>query len=229
MAGAVCCGGEKNGLFTGIVQEQGRVAEVVRKGGSLRLRIECARVREQAAPGDSVSVNGVCLTVDHLGAGAVTMDVGEETFARTTLSDLRPGQLLNLEPALRVGDPLGGHIVSGHVDAVSRVRSMAAQATQTVARFELPEGLKPLVAPKGSITVDGVSLTVGETGATWFSVFLIPHTLANTTLETLAPGRRVNLEADVLARYVVNALKHSGGGAGGDLNALLKEYGYMKS
>lgn len=215
-------------MFTGIIQELGEVASLGRRGGSMRMEISCAKVLEGARPGDSIAVNGVCLTADDLRPGRVAMDVGEETFRRTTLGALRPGARVNLEPALRLGQPLGGHIVSGHVDATAAVRSVAPETTQTVVSFELPEALRPLVAPKGSIAIDGVSLTVGAVSAAAFSVYLIPHTVAHTTLLDRRPGDRVNLEADVLARYVHNSLAAMGhaGAKKPSLIDKLKQYEY---
>lgn len=216
-------------LFTGIVQEVGRVASVTRKSASMRLKIECARVRKDAGLGDSISVNGACLTVSELGAGWVEMDVGEETFTRTTLGALKSGASINLEAALRVGQSVGGHIVTGHIDATALVRSVTKQATQTVMNVELPPSLRPLVASKGSVAVDGISLTVGQVHDAWFSLYLIPHTLKNTTLLDRKPGHAVNLEADILARYVYNALCASENKSDTGLYDLLQKFGYTKS
>jgi riboflavin synthase len=212
-------------MFTGIIQETGRIAGMKRKGASMRLGIACRTVLEGAELGDSIAVNGVCLTADALTNESVEMDVGEETFRRTTLGALKIGDAVNLEPALRLGQPLGGHIVSGHVDATAAVKSVVKETTQIVMSIELPEALRPLVAEKGSIAVDGVSLTVGKVEHGVFSLYLIPHTVARTTLLHRAPGSLVNLEADVLARYVANALAAQGGGKG-NLSDLLVEFGY---
>jgi riboflavin synthase len=212
-------------MFTGIIQETGRIAGMNRKGASMRLGIACRAVLEGAELGDSIAVNGVCLTADALTNESVEMDVGEETFRRTTLGALKIGDAVNLEPALRLGQPLGGHIVSGHVDATAAVKSVVKETTQIVMSIELPEALRPLVAEKGSIAVDGVSLTVGKVERGSFSLYLIPHTVARTTLLHRAPGSLVNLEADVLARYVANALAAQGGGKS-NLSDLLVEFGY---
>jgi riboflavin synthase len=216
-------------LFTGIVQEIGTVDAVIRHGDSVRLRLRSGAVRDTAQPGDSISVSGVCLTVAELGAGCFTMDVGEETFRRTTLGGLRSGAAVNLEPALRLSDRLGGHIVTGHVDAIAAVRSVARETTQVIMHIELPPPLRPLVAPKGSITVDGISLTVGEVRGDQFSLFLIPHTVANTTLQNSRPGDKVNIEADVLARYVFNMLKQDGNAKGHSLFDLLQAFDYIQT
>lgn len=213
-------------MFTGIVLELGKIEAVTARGGSMRLRISSKSVRDDAVEGDSVSVNGVCLTVNALGANWFEMDVGEETYRRTTLSSLGHGAEVNLEPALKIGSRLGGHIVSGHVDAVAAVRSVNRRTTQIDMTFELPADMRQLVARKGSIAIDGVSLTVGDADESSFSVYLIPHTVENTTLKNLRAGGGVNLEADVLARYVCNALKHKDGG--GKLENLLKDFGYIK-
>ena len=216
-------------MFTGIIQELGSVAGLQRKGASMRLTIACESVLKDAALGDSIAVNGVCLTADAFGDGTVTMDGGEETFRRTSLGTLKHGSAVNLEPALRLGQPLGGHIVAGHVDAVAHVKSVVKETTQVVMAVDLPESLRPLVAEKGSITVDGVSLTVGAVRPDRFLLYLIPHTVSRTTLLNRKPGQAVNLEADVLARYVVNALRMSGADEGGkSLADLIVQFGYGK-
>ena len=216
-------------MFTGIIQEVGRIAGIRRKGESLRLTVACDTVLKDAAPGDSIAVNGVCLTADEFGAGVVCMDVGEETFRRTTLGSLKTGRRVNLEPALRLGQHLGGHIVSGHVDTVAAVKSVVRETTQIAMCIELPEALRPLVAEKGSIAVDGVSLTVGAVQTGCFFLYLIPHTVARTTLLDHKPGSLVNLEADVLARYVVNALNVAGqSGDKKNLADLIVQFGYGK-
>ena len=216
-------------MFTGIILEKGRIAGMRRKGASMRLTIACEAVLEGAALGDSIAVNGVCLTADAFGDGTVDMDVGEETFRRTTLGGLHIGHTVNMEPALRLGQPLGGHIVAGHVDATAAVKSVVRETTQIVMTMNLPADLRPLVAEKGSITVDGVSLTVGAVTPHSFSLYLIPHTVARTTLLDRRPGSLVNLEADGLARYVVNALNVQGSGKNNNLADLLVEFGYSQS
>ena len=189
-------------MFTGIIQRTGRVA--ARSGSMLRIT-----ARLSARAGDSVAVNGTCLTVTPpVRRGTLSFDVSAETWERTSLGLLRPGDLVNLEPALRAGDALGGHIVSGHVDADAKVLALESQPGGFARlRVELPKALKGLVAVKGSVAVDGISLTVTKVAPGWFEAALVPHTLKNTNLKGARAGRRVNLEADLIARYVRAALE----------------------
>jgi riboflavin synthase len=194
-------------MFTGIVQDIGRIERHESRGGDLRLSIRCNHLdASRLIPGDSIAVQGCCLTVVELFAPSFAVDVSRETLALTTLGELGRGARVNLEPALRAGDPLGGHLVSGHVDGVAQVLSMSGDARSQRLVFGVPEHLGRFLAPKGSVTVDGVSLTVNEVGDANFGVNLIPHTQAVTTLGTLAVGTRVNLEVDQLARYLARLL-----------------------
>ncbi len=193
-------------MFTGIIRERGRVAAVERGGEGVRLQLEAPRTAGQVAVGDSVSVNGVCLTATVVDDGALSFDAVPETIRRSSLGRLEPGDEVNLEPALRVGDPLGGHYVQGHVDGVGRVRSVASGGEDVRVWVDaVPELLRYLVE-KGSVTVEGVALTVTEVDEGGFAVALVPHTLAETTLASLAAGDPVNLEVDVLAKYVERLL-----------------------
>jgi riboflavin synthase len=192
-------------VFTGIVQELGRVAEVARDGDGLRLRIEAALAAELAA-GDSVAVSGVCLTAVEPDRTAFTADLSAETVARSSLGALARGDSVNLELPLRPSDRLGGHIVQGHVDGVGKVESATDQGSARDVRFSAPPGLLRYIVEKGSVTVDGVSLTVTAVDDGGFSVALIPETLARTTLGTGSPGRPVNLEVDVIAKHVEKLL-----------------------
>jgi riboflavin synthase len=185
-------------VFTGIVREVGTVAAF---DGS-RLVVTAPETEADVAVGDSVSVAGVCLTVVPGDEGGVAFDVVPETLSRTALGDLQAGDSVNLEPSLRVGDPLGGHVVQGHVDAVGRVRSITPEGESRRVWFEAPEAIVRYCLEKGSIAVDGVSLTVAALDDDGFEVALIPHTLTVTTLGGLGPGDEVNLEADVLAKVV---------------------------
>jgi riboflavin synthase alpha subunit len=189
-------------MFTGLIRATGRLLRAEPFGGGRRLSVDLAGLEAMPATGASVAVNGVCLTVTRATGTAARFDAVEETISRTTLADAVPGALLNLEPALRLGEPLDGHLVQGHVDAVAEVLETRALAASRVLRLRLPRQIAPLVAPKGSVTIDGVSLTVTEVRDADFSVSVIPHTAAVTTLGALAPGARVNLEADLLARYL---------------------------
>lgn len=185
-------------MFTGIVREVGTVAAF---DGS-RLVVAAPETAPDAAVGDSVSVAGVCLTVVAQEEGRLAFDVVPETLSRTGLSSLDPGDELNLEPSLRVGDRLGGHVVQGHVDAVGRVRSVTPEGDGRRVWVDAPESVLGYCIEKGSIAVDGVSLTVAAFDDDGFEVALIPHTLAVTTLGRLESGDEVNLEADVLAKVV---------------------------
>jgi riboflavin synthase len=190
-------------VFTGIVQDIGRIVSRTPRGGDVRLRIAVGRLPLAGVrAGDSIAVSGVCLTVLDIDAGAFSADVSNETLSLTTLGELEDGSTVNLEPSLRAGDPLGGHLVSGHVDGIGRLVSLAQDARSWRMRFETPPALARYVARKGSIAIDGVSLTVNEVEGCEFGVNIIPHTFEVTTLGSVVPGRRVNLEIDPIARYV---------------------------
>lgn len=194
-------------MFTGIVEERGQVASVTDLGDAARLAIHGPLVASDARPGDSISVNGVCLTVVDVADGAFTADVMQETMRRSSLGSAVVGASVNLERAARVDSRLGGHIVQGHVDGTATVRSIAPAEHWTDMAFDLDPGLSRYIVEKGSITVDGVSLTVVSVDETSFAVSLIPTTLEATTLGTRRPGDRVNIEVDVLAKYVERLLQ----------------------
>ncbi len=189
-------------MFTGIVRELGVVVEVDEAAGGRRLVVRAPETVARATAGDSIAVNGCCLTVTSVAADAVSFDAVPETIARTTLGDLRPEHRVNIEPALRAGDELSGHYVQGHVDGVGRVQSMESEGEGMRVFVAAPEAVLRYCVEKGSVTVDGVSLTVAELAEDAFAVALVPHTLVATTLSDLQPGQAVNLEADVLAKYV---------------------------
>jgi riboflavin synthase len=190
-------------MFTGIIVSTGRVASLVERGGDLELGIDAAALDlKRVAVGDSVSVQGACLTVTRKEGTQFFADVSRETMAKTTLGRLSPGSRVNLEPSLRVGDALGGHLVSGHVDAVGSLRALGQDARSWRLEFELPMSLMRFVAPKGSICLDGVSLTVNKVEGGRFDVNIIPHTMNVTTLGELGVGDGVNVEIDVIARYL---------------------------
>jgi riboflavin synthase len=194
-------------MFTGIVQEIGELRRIEARAGAggasdQRVEIVTTLARERLELGASVSVDGVCLTVAGHGTGSFFADVSGETLAVTTLGAKRVGARVNLEPALRAGDSLGGHWVSGHVDGIAEVLSTAHDARSLRVEIAAPPALARYIARKGSVTLDGVSLTVNDVAGTTFGINLIPHTLEATTLGSLAPGARLNLEIDLLARYV---------------------------
>jgi riboflavin synthase len=190
-------------VFTGIVQDVGRVLSRELRGGDVRLTIGYGQLDFSGTRvGDSLCVQGCCLTAVELEGKTFTADVSRETLALTTLGDLVPGAPVNLEPALRAGDPLGGHLVSGHVDGVARLTTVQAEARSVRLTIEAPARLARYLAPKGSVAIDGVSLTINSVERAIFGVNIIPHTQSVTTLGQLVVGARVNLEVDQLARYI---------------------------
>jgi riboflavin synthase len=194
-------------MFTGIVEELGHVRAIVPRTGGARIAIEATKVLDDAEVGASISVNGCCLTVVARGESYWEADVVVETLRRTNLGALSPGDPVNLERPVRLADRLGGHVVQGHVDAVATIGARDRQSDGSVlVRFSAPADLLRYVVHKGSITVDGISLTVAALHDDGFSVAVIPHTLEVTTLGTKAVGGTVNLEADVLAKYVERLL-----------------------
>jgi riboflavin synthase len=194
-------------MFTGIVEELGRVRSIIPNAGGARIAIDAAAVLDDATIGASIAVNGCCLTVVELGDGHWAADAVVETLARTNLGDLAPGDPVNLERPVRLADRLGGHLVQGHVDAAGTVRAREPQPdTSELFRFDSPDEVLRYVVHKGSITVDGISLTVAAVHDDGFQVAVIPHTLAVTTLGARVPGARVNLEVDLIAKYVERLL-----------------------
>jgi len=194
-------------LFTGIVQDLGTIVEREERGGDLRLVIAFEELDEaRVGLGDSICVQGCCLTVSARAGSTFAADLSRETLALTTLGSLAAGARVNLEPALRAGDALGGHLVSGHVDGIARVTSVESDARSRRLTIAVPSELARYLARKGSVTVDGVSLTVNEVAGASFGVNIIPHTQAVTTLGALTAGAAVNLEVDQLARYVERLL-----------------------
>jgi riboflavin synthase len=193
-------------VFTGIVREVGIVVSVDEAKGGRDLVVRAPETAAQAAGGDSVSIDGCCLTATALDGDAISFQAVPETIARSTLGALEPGATVNVELAVRAGEPLGGHYVQGHVDAVGRVRSAEVEGEGERVVVEAPADVLRYCVEKGSVTVDGVSLTVAEVADDAFAVILVPHTLRATTLSELEPGRPVNLEADVVAKYVEKLL-----------------------
>ena len=194
-------------MFTGIVEEMGAVLGLGRAGQVARLEVGAAVTREGADTGGSIAVNGVCLTIAERRPAGFVFELGPETLARTTLGGLAPGDPVNLERPLRFGGALGGHLVLGHVDGVGTVEEVTRVESTTRVRIAVPgPELEPLLIPQGSVAVDGVSLTVAALGARSFEVMLIPHTRAVTTLGRLRPGQTVNIEADVIGKYLVRSL-----------------------
>ena len=198
-------------MFTGIVEEVGTVREVTRKGDVTRLVVAAAVTSEGSGLGASVAVNGVCLTVVARGTGELVFELGPETLARSALGSLAQGGRVNLERPLRFGGALGGHLVLGHVDGRGTVEAVTRVESTARVRISLEDRtLAPLLIPQGSVTVDGVSLTVAALAGTTFEVMLIPHTLAATTLDDLAAGQAVNIETDVIGKYLQRSLALKG-------------------
>jgi len=212
-------------MFTGLVSDMGVVERLDPRAGGARITIRPARLPvDELEPGESVACNGACLTIVERGGGRIAFDAVPETLARTTLGGWRQGTRVNLELALRLSDRLGGHLVQGHVDAVGQVLARVAEGQGARLTVSLPASLAPLVAEKGSIAVDGVSLTVARAGRDRFEVALIPETLARTVLGAAAPGTPVNLEADLVARHVARMREF--GGTAGISEGSLKDWGY---
>ncbi len=212
-------------MFTGLVKATGVVEELRRTSLGARLVVSLGRLADGAAVGDSISVSGACLTVAGLTGERAAFDVVEETLGKTTLGDLRPGARVNLEAALRAGDALGGHFVTGHVDGVGTLRSRTPVGDGAECAFAAERDVLADIVMKGSVAVDGVSLTVAALEEGAFRVALVPHTLKETTLADLAPGARVNVETDMLVKAVRRII--SGGRAGGGLSEqFLREHGF---
>ena len=194
-------------MFTGLIREVGRVAAVDGGAEGVRLTIDAPETARGARLGDSIALSGVCLTVVDCSDGRLAFDAVPETLARSSLQTLEPGSRVNVEPALRAGEPLGGHYVQGHVDGVGSVRSVEPEGDGKRIWVDAPVDLLRYVVEKGSVAVEGTSLTVADLDDAGFAIALIPHTLSQTTLGALGAGDRVNLEVDVLAKYVEKLLR----------------------
>jgi riboflavin synthase len=213
-------------MFTGLISDTAAVERVTPRQGGARLTLRPRTLDvDTLALGESIACSGCCLTVAERGGGLVSFDAVPETIARTTLGSWRPGTLVNLERALALGDRLGGHLVAGHVDAVGEVVARVPEGQGVRLTVSLPAALAPLVAEKGSVAVDGVSLTVARALRDRFELALIPETLTRTTLGAAAPGTRVNLEADVVARHVARLVELGAAPGGLDPGGLAR-WGY---
>lgn len=218
-------------MFTGIILAVGSIAAIQPKGGDCRLKIHTGKLPlVDAALGDSIAVNGVCLTAVELGSEYFSADVSNETLSRTTLNSARPGTPVNLELALTPSTRLGGHIVSGHVDGIGQVVEKKADGRSIRFKFKAPDNLAKYIAEKGSICIDGISLTVNSVDGAYFSVNIVPHTLQETTLGNTDVGCEVNLEVDLLARYLERLMKGDVAAQcqGGVTEALLQNAGFIK-
>lgn len=221
-------------MFTGLIQAVGQVAAVEDRGGDRRFRLRTGKLDlADVQLGDSIAVNGVCLTAVELPGDGFVADVSGETLARTTLAALKAGTRVNLEKALTPTTRLGGHLVSGHVDGIGRIVSRSPDARSVKFRVEAPAALARYIAEKGSICCDGVSLTVNAVDGAVFDLNIVPHTIAETNIGDWAPGSRINLEVDIIARYLERLLlgeraaqgSHDGGGI---TLAKLAEHGFLK-
>ena len=201
-------------MFTGIVKAVAPVVSVTRTATGLRLAIDLGDLARHAARGDSISINGSCLTVAEQAGTVCEFDAVAETLSRTTLGDLRPGRRVNIEPSLSVGDAFGGHFVLGHVDGVGTVRDPVRSGDGAVLRVSAEPALTQQMVPKGSVAVDGISLTLVDVGRDEFRCAVIPTTLEDTTLGSAQPGGKVNIETDVLAKLVAKYLGHAGASSG---------------
>jgi riboflavin synthase len=212
-------------MFTGIIQTVGRLARIEPRGGDVRLAIDTADLDlADVQLGDSIAVSGVCLTVIALDARGFSADVSNETLSLTTLGKLKPGEPVNLEKALRLADRLGGHLVSGHVDGLGKVVSITPDGRSQRWTFEVPPALARYIAAKGSVCIDGTSLTVNEVAGPRFGVNLIPHTVEHTAFHARRVGDAVNIEVDVIARYVERLI---GSGQAPQLDeAFLRQHGF---
>jgi riboflavin synthase len=199
-------------VFTGLVESLAAVAEIIAEPPGVRLVIREPRIAKEAAIGASIALNGCCLTVVAVDGERLAFQAGEETLSRTNLGELQPGSMVNLERSLKLGDEIGGHLVTGHIDGVGTVDRRIDDADWCTMWFRFPSVLAGQIASKGSIAVDGVSLTLVDVEDNRFSVALIPHSLTVTTLGRRQIGDRVNLETDVLAKYVERQLRASDGG-----------------
>jgi len=211
-------------MFTGIIQDRGTIRKFARKGEDARIEVETQMPLDDVKIGDSISVSGACLTATSLGKKSITFDVSAESLSKTTLGALKTGDRVNLEKALRMSDFLGGHLVLGHVDGVGRIAEKTARAGSIVFGIALETGLAKYVAAKGSIAVDGISLTVNSCEGGRFYVNIIPHTAEKTTLVDKMAGDSVNIETDILGKYVEKLL-HPDKGVNLDF---LREHGFLK-
>ena len=194
-------------MFTGIIEELGEIVAIKTSAGSGKVIIRTSSVANGTKIGDSISVNGACLTVSEINKNNLTMDILRETLDKTTLSSSAVGNKVNLERSLQPSSRLGGHFVFGHVDCRGRVEEVKRIGRDWLFRISVEENLMPLIAPKGSIAIDGISLTVAEVDKTYFTVYIIPHTFEETTMQFRKQGSEVNVEADMLARYVYRIIE----------------------
>lgn len=216
-------------MFTGLIEDLGKVREIAQSADSYRLTVATNLPAAELTLGESIAVNGVCLTVVQFGHGYFSADVSPETLKRSSLAGLKSGSRVNLERALRLSDRLGGHLVSGHVDSVATLVSRQSQGNAVRLEFALDAAFMRYLAEKGSICIDGISLTVNDLTPAGFSVMIIPHTLAETTLQFCQPGVTVNIETDLISKYIERLLNKDSAPAAKDPLSLefLAKHGFM--
>lgn len=218
-------------MFTGLIQDVGRIQAVGKAGEFVHLTIRTDLPLEEFQIGESVSINGICLTVVGRGRSAFQVEVSHETLRRTNLDTARPGDRVNLERALRLSDRLGGHLVTGHIDGVGRIQRKDKGPRHLDLEIQVSPSVGHYLVDKGSVAVDGISLTVNRCGTNWFGLTLIPHTIQETTLGEKREGDRVNVECDILGKYVEKFLRGNrspeGDAANGITEDLLKEHGFL--
>jgi riboflavin synthase len=219
-------------MFTGIIEEVGKVKEFERIGKEARITVSCRFIWEEIAIGDSVAVNGVCLTAVEKGGGAFTADISQESLERSSLGGSKRGMAVNLERALSLGSRLGGHMVQGHVDGIGKVKTVREAGKGRVYAFSVPPQIEEYLVEKGSIAIDGISLTISAVREGEFSVAAIPHTVEETNLKGVKTGDAVNLEVDIIAKYVRRYMERGlpgadSAGGSGSLSEKLVEGGFM--
>ncbi|HEY3297306.1 MAG TPA: riboflavin synthase [Armatimonadota bacterium] len=214
-------------MFTGLILEKGKIARISPNAGGLRIVVDAPKISGMIEVGDSVSVNGSCLTAVIISPPVIEFDAVRETVVRTTISGLKPGDRVNLEPALRVGDELGGHMVLGHVDGMGSISGITESGSETRFRIQAGPGIMQYVVEKGSIAVDGISLTVADLNDDWFEVAVIPHTIENTTLAEKRTNNTVNLETDIIGKYVFKYVGKTAGKSDQRLLGKLAEGGFL--
>ena len=213
-------------MFTGLIEDTGKVIALQQRGAGASLSVETSLNTAEIALGDSVAVNGICLTVTERSPGRLTFDVSSETVSRSTFRHLRSGMRVNLERALRMGDRLGGHIVTGHVDCCATLSGITPSTDSRMLTFSLPPEYCRYLVEKGSVTIDGISLTVNSVSSSGFSVTIIPHTMSKTTLGDMRSGDSVNIETDILGKYVERLIMPTRQSAGLSMKSLA-ENGFL--
>ena len=215
-------------MFTGIIEEVGTVKSIINRGDALKLTVIAENILKNINLGDSIAVNGVCLTVTSFSDSEFLVDVSPETFKITNLKFLRPNSKVNLEPALTLSKPLGGHIVSGHIDSIARIISIINVKNFLKINFEISFDLRKYMVEKGSIAIDGISLTINELNDNVFNVMIIPHTLLNTTLPLKKEGDYVNIETDIISKYIGNFVSVYKNKPKGITGEFLAKHGFYK-